>query len=197
MDETKILVDLVKLYADGLNAARALEQAKMAMYVSIAAVLVTFILGIINFHVAKKELKIQADKAYREIITAEKVSEYNALRNACSQFMSDAWILANEMIKCVEIKNNTNEQLKSKKIDFLELNHKLAIITCKLQLYLTHEEKDLFMNEMDDMLKVTAEIKDRITADLAYGKILSVNLLFKSILEGRWEKIQKEAQIKY
>ena len=112
MDETKVLFDLVKMYADGLNAAKALEQAQMAMYVSIGAVLVTLILGIINFYMTKKELKIQADKAYREIITAEKVTEYKALRNACSQFMSDAWILANEMIKCVEIKNNTNEQLE-------------------------------------------------------------------------------------
>lgn len=198
MDENKIIIDLIKLYADNSGYFKdALDQAQTAMYISIVAILVSLAIGYWNYHIAKKRLKIQAQKAYREIITSEKVKAYNSLREACANYLTAARGVLDGYISTVEKVRNPNKatiefDVLTECIDFIgKYNHAQSV----LRLQLSDEELLLVEGKMNQWRKKAEKIKSDEDYENAYQETLVIDSELRKILRKRWEKIEEEATI--
>jgi hypothetical protein len=191
MDETKALmnvIDILVKHIDNMSAIEAvLKNSQWGVYATLASALVVFFIGILNFRASMRMTKSQNEKAYREIITTERVKKYNAFRSACVDVI-DVFLNGTKVIG--DLKDHDTRLVEYNKI-IRQLNRFLIILDLEME----NDEKKCIEKDLDELKDIFSGFKEESLYNNMLPKTRAITKKIKTLLDNRWEKIEKEAKI--
>jgi hypothetical protein len=188
-------IEIITTLGNICTKLEATNQSITAMYISGLAVIVTFVCGVLNYRMMQKGLKIQAEKAYREIITAERARAYNCLREGLREYLDSGQHLVNESFKWGKkgVEMPDAESIES----LIAATTRFNSACNNLSLLLTAEEVEEIIDELEKHAKLVKNVVNQKTMELYYSEGDRFQAMAQETLQKRWAMIEQEARIYY
>ncbi len=191
VDEKELLMRILEIltrHFDNISAVEAsVKSAQWSVYATLFSALVVLCVGLLNFRASLKLIASQNKKAYKDIITSERVKKYNAFRNAGIDVIE---VFLNG-IKITRDILDKEEQKEEYNKNLVKLNRKLIAF----DLEVTQEEKEYVEKDLIHLKQIFMSYEHKKSYEQMLSATRELSKKIKFLLDNRWANIEEEAKL--
>jgi hypothetical protein len=198
MDEKASLLNIIDIlvrHLDNMSIIEAnMQSSHWSLYATLASAFGVFLVGLLNFRASTKMIKCQNEKAYREIITAEKIKAYNYLRDACTEYIGASLNAFYNRFDRISASQENKSLFDTK---FNPLLAKLNYDGVVLEMYVDNDIMKPIRHKIVSNFELIKNLNKKENETEVFNNIINLKKELIALLHKVWSDIDSEAHISY